>query len=89
MIMGTTKKAAPKGIAQAATAYEVAIEKIFFKYYKPGDVEVQFRKSDIDDVANNVRVKAANGGKKLSNPPALVYEFRSRRALPPESPRVS
>ncbi|RZT89428.1 hypothetical protein EV678_0213 [Azospira oryzae] len=81
--MGKAKKETSKSTTPTATAYEVAIEKIFFKYYKRGDVEVQFRKSDIDDVADDEEVKAANSGKKLSNPPALVYEFRSRRALPP------
>lgn len=81
--MGKSKNNPPTGKPQAATAYEIAIEKIFFKYYKRGDVEVQFRKADIDDVADHEDVKAANSGKSLSNPPALVYEFRSRRPLPP------
>lgn len=66
------------------TAYEVAVRKIFFKYYEKGATSVSFSKNDIDEFGSHPDVLAVNGGKPLSNPPALVYEFRSRRPLPPD-----
>lgn len=74
---------APKsGRVPKLTAYEVAITKIFLSKYQDGDKEVRFSKRDIDNLATDADVCAANGGEPLSNPPALIYEFRSRRAIP-------
>jgi hypothetical protein len=56
--------------------YTQLIEEIFFKNYKPGDLEVPFERSDIEAAATKISIDLP---KNLGD---LIYSFRYRVPLP-------
>lgn len=56
--------------------YAQIIEKIFFKYYKFGDVEIVFSRSDIVEAAHDLQIDLP---KNLGD---VIYSFRYRVPLP-------
>jgi hypothetical protein len=60
----------------AQNRYSQIIERIFFDYYQEGASEIQFKRSDIERVANELGIALP---KNLGD---VVYSFRYRAALP-------
>jgi hypothetical protein len=60
----------------AVNRYSQIIERIFFRYYKKGATEVQFKRTDLETVAAELNIKLP---KNLGD---VVYSFRYRTILP-------
>lgn len=63
-------------MARIQNRYTQIIEKIFFRHYQPGNTEVTFDRSEINEVT------AKLGLKQISNVGDAVYSFRFRIDLP-------
>ncbi len=63
-------------MADFKNRYTQIVEKIFFKHYKDGAVEVPFEREDIIRVASELKIKLP---KNLGD---ILYSFRYRAALP-------
>src|SRR5574341_522900 len=56
--------------------YSLLIEKIFFKYYREGDKEILFKRTDITNAAKELKVELP------LNLGDVIYSFRYRTELP-------
>ncbi|MEZ4865962.1 MAG: hypothetical protein R3C14_31900 [Caldilineaceae bacterium] len=70
-------------MAKAQNRYTQIIERIFFQHYQPGDTEVSFERSEINEAA------IALGLKQISNVGDAVYSFRFRIDLPDRIKRTA
>lgn len=63
-------------MARIQNSYTQIIEKIFFRHYQPGNIEVAFERNEINAVAAELALK------QISNVGDVIYSFRFRIDLP-------